>query len=52
MELYKNVKTINYYNINGKNISNKSSFILILLSIIGTSHNLDGSISIDVNYIE
>lgn len=51
-ELYKNTKSINYYGINGKNISNKPYFILKLLAIIGTSLNSDGSISVDVNYIE
>ena len=41
---------INYYDINSKNISNKLSIILNLLSVIGTFHNSGGSINVDVNY--
>lgn len=52
MDIYKRAKSVNYFDINGVNISNKPSFILDLLQVIGTGHNADGSINIDVNYTE
>lgn len=51
-KLCKEAAKVTYYDINGVNIFNKPSIIFNLLQIIGTSHNADGSIDVDVNYIE
>ena len=45
------IKKVRYFNLNGKDIS-KYPLILDLLTIIGSSHNADGSIDIDVQYTE
>ena len=51
-DIYKRAKSINYFDVNGKNISSKPSFILDLLQVIGTGHKVDGSIIVDVNYAD
>jgi hypothetical protein len=51
-DMCKKATKVTYYDIKGVNISNKLSIILDLLQIIGTSHNADGSIDVDVDYIE
>lgn len=43
---------INYYNINGRNVTNKPSIILDQLEVIGSIHNLDGSVDVDLNYVD
>ena len=52
MDICKGANKINYYDVNGVNISNKPSLILDLLQVIGAMHNADGSIDVDVNYVE
>lgn len=51
-DIYKKAKSVNYFDINGKNISSKPSFILDLLQVIGTGHMTDGSVDVDVDYLE
>lgn len=52
MDICKRAKNVNYFDVNGKNISSKPSFILDLLQVIGTGHRADGSIDVDVDYME
>ena len=48
----KDSKKVRYFDLNGKDISNKYPLILDLLTVIGSSHNTDGSIDVDVQYTE
>lgn len=48
----KDNKKVKYFDLNGKDISNKYPLILDLLTVIGSSHNTDGSIDVDVQYME
>lgn len=50
--IVKDNKKVRYFDLNGKDISNKYSLILDLLTVIGSSHNADGSIDLDVQYME
>lgn len=52
MDICKRAKNVNYFDVNGVNISRKPSFILDLLQVIGTGHNADGSIDVDVDYVD
>ena len=52
MDIYKRAKNVNYFDVNGKNISSKPSFILDLLQVIGTGYRADGGIDVDVDYME
>lgn len=51
-QMCKDAKAVKYYDVNGVDISNKPSFILDLLPVIGTAHMLDGTIEVDVQYVE
>ena len=51
-EVFKSAKKVRYFDLNGKDISNKPSFILDLLPVIGTACNKDGTIDVDVEYID
>ena len=50
--IVKDNKKVRYFDLNGKDISNKYPLILDLLTVIGSSHNADGSIDVDVQYME
>lgn len=50
--IVENAKKVNYYDINGINISNKPPIILNLLEVIGISVLSDGTVNVDVNYTE
>lgn len=50
LDICKRAKSVRYFDINGINISSKPSFILDMLQVIGISHNVDGSVEVDVNY--
>lgn len=52
MDVCKKSKSVKYFDVNGKDISSKPSFILDLLQVIGISYNVDGSIDADVNYVD
>jgi hypothetical protein len=43
---------IQYRDINGKDISDKPEIILDLLTVIGSSHYTDGTIIVDVDYVD
>ena len=49
---YKEAKRIIYRDLNGVDISSKPSIILDLMQVIGSSHNADGTIEVDVLYEE
>ena len=51
-KMYREAKGVKYFDMNGVNITYKPQIILNLLNIIGTSHNVDGTINVDVEYIE
>lgn len=48
----KDAKRVRYFDINGVDISNKVDIILNLMQVIGTANYPDGTIEVDVNYIE
>lgn len=51
-KMCRNAKYVNYWSTNGLNISNKPTIILDILKVIGTSNYADGSIDVDVEYVE
>ena len=50
-KMFGNKKMI-FLDVNGKNISKKTSIILDCLQVIGSAHNPDGTITVDVVYVE
>lgn len=48
----KEATRVEYFDVNGVNISNNPPIILDLLQVIGTCHNTYGSIDVDVYYTE
>lgn len=49
-EICKVAKKVNYFDLNGVNISRKPGFILNMLEVIGSGYNADGTIDVDVCY--
>ena len=51
-QMCKDAYEVKYYDVNGVDISNKPSFILDLLPVIGTTYMSDGTIMVDVQDVE
>lgn len=51
-DMYKGAKEVRFYDAKGVNVSNKPAIILDLIDVIGTSHNADGTIDVDLLYME
>ena len=49
-KLYKDSKIIHIFDMQGNDISNKSTIILDCMEVIGSEHNADGTMSVDVLY--
>ena len=45
-------KNIKFYDLNGKDISDKPEIILDELTVIGSGHHADGTVTVDVEYTD